>query len=172
MCFFLLELNWQLTLCSILPVSNHSSAGCSLHQMSPPHRGSSCTLHPGCAPCTLGSAGEVGWGSCLSVWGFIHCWLISQTHTHRRASPVSLSLSLSLSRTLKRHLRRQAEESGMATSGCCQAAVIWLDYQPGGNIQSHSLSSSLSSPAPSIYHLHAFKPLSFFLMYELLYCSF
>ncbi len=160
-CFFL-ELNWQFTLCSFLTSSNRSSAGCSLHQLSPPHRGSSCALHPGCAPCTLGSSVEVrGVGS---VWASSTADS-SHTHTHRQASLLSLAF------TLERQWRRQAEESGMAASGCRQAVVIWLDYQPGGNIQplyslySSFSSSSLPSSAASIYHLHAhilFSPCFFF----------
>lgn len=100
------------------------------------------------------------WWVCLRL---IHCWLIS--HTHRQASPLS-PLSppspTSLSRFHSVALLRGSGDArlrsrGTTASGCCQAVVIWLDYQPGGNIQPlySSFSSSLPPSALSIYHLHA-----------------
>lgn len=151
--FFLLELNWQLTLCSILAVSNHSSAGCSFHQMSPPHRGSSCTLHSGCAPCTLGSAGEVGWGSCLSVWGSSTADS-SHKHTHTETHTGKHLLSLSLDFTLS-HSEEATETAGWGVRDGDQ----WV-LSGGGNLTGlptrwkHSVSLPLLLPLfSSFIHL-------------------
>lgn len=161
-----IESNWQFVLfflSSFPSVSNHISAIRSLHQLPPPHRGSSCTLHPRMCPLCPGySAAEVRRGGGCVCLKLIHCWLIShihwEIHTHTHISPSSPLLSLA--RTLERQRRRQAEESGMAASGCRQAVVIWPDYQPGGNIQplySCYSSSSSSLLCPSIIYMLVFS---------------
>lgn len=106
--FFLIELNRQFTLISFLTKSSRSSAGRSLDQLSPPHRGPSCTLHPTCAPCTsrVALVGlEIGGWCWKGVIGLAHCWLILHTDTHtytrrdRQASPLYRFHSLTLLRS-------------------------------------------------------------------------
>lgn len=130
-CFFLIELNRQFTLVAFLTKSSRSSAGHSLDQLSPPHRGPSCTLHPTCAPCT--PPGCIGW---IGDWWVVlergdwACSLLTHpthrhTHIHSQGQASISSLSLSFTHTLEKQRRRQGGESvGVTASGCCQAVVI------------------------------------------------
>lgn len=156
MCMYFF-LNWQFTFYPFLMASVRSSAGCSLHQLSPLRRGSSCTLHPGCAPCTLGSIGVVKGGQlCLSL---IHCWLISHTHTYTHSHKHLLSRSFAHS-----HSWEAAETPGWGVRDDGQ----WVP-SGGGNLTGlptrwkHSASLLLLLLLPlSFYHLHAhFFQLSF-----------
>ena len=162
--FFLIAVNWQFTLCPSLTASSHSSAGCSLHHLSPPRRGSSCTLHAGCAPCAQSTTGEVkGAGS---VWALIHCWLITQTHTHTARERERGKCLLSLTFT-QSYSREAAETPGWGVGDGGQ----WV-LSGGGNLTGlptrwkHSasplpLTSSSSSSCSlflcSIHHLSLFS---------------
>lgn len=144
-------------------------------------------LHTAPYMCPLYTPGCIGW---IGDWWVVlergdwACSLLTHpthrhTHIHSQGQASISSLSLSFTHTLEKQRRRQGGELvGVTASGCCQAVVIWLDYQPGGNIQPiyppHTLTLPLPPPplpssslAPSIYHFFPY----FFHMPFFLYLS-